>query len=58
MSTTNPITCQCNEPCSNHTDCAKAGLCLGSDEGVAYQEGLMKAFFEWLLPQYEELDWK
>lgn len=40
------------EPCSSHDECEGAGLCLGSDEGVAYQERTMKAFFDALFTEY------
>ena len=33
-------------------ECINAGMCLGSDEGVAHQERTMKAFFNWLMPQF------
>lgn len=48
--------CTSQEPCCHPDMCEKASICLGSDEGVAYQEACMKAFFNWLLPQYAEKD--
>jgi hypothetical protein len=40
--------CVCADGCGSADECERAGLCLGSDEGVAYQEAHMREFFEWL----------
>ena len=40
--------CTGPEPCAHPDECEFAELCLGSDEGVEFQERRMKEFFEWL----------
>ena len=53
MSNSTAFLCTCpHEPCHVRAECEHAGLCLGSDEGVAYQERHMKAFFEHLFTEY------
>jgi hypothetical protein len=50
-----PIPCTAAErPCAAPAECRHAGICLGSDDGVRYQETRMRAFFEWILPQFAE----
>jgi len=51
--TTFPCTCPW-EPCHDRAECGRAGLCLGSDEGVAFQERAMKAFFDRLFKEYAD----
>lgn len=48
------IVCTSKEGCCHPEMCVEERLCLGSDEGIAHQERVMKAFFERLLPQYVE----